>query len=171
MFWRLRLETAEAPDMDAENSSDNNDEEVPSDDSRKERVWTPEAVARSMGHMVLHGAHLIRRARWFCLLSESSLAWEASGGPEAFKNLIILKGGSVIDQGTMEITEDIPVPSGFDRRFPRRQKYLNLVTYDRLRVLTTELRRLISENRPIELRLRPTVALGNDELKRALRWV
>ena len=121
MFWRLRLEAAEAPDMNAENSSDNNDEEVPSDDSSKERVWTPEVVTKSMGYMVLHGAHLIRRARWFCLLSESSLAWGASGGPEAFKNLIILKGGSVVHQGTMEITEDIPVPPGFDRRCGARR--------------------------------------------------
>ncbi|MGB5747277.1 MAG: GIY-YIG nuclease family protein [Desulfobacterales bacterium] len=171
MFWRLRLEAAEAADMNAEISSDNNDEEMPSDDSSKERVWTPEAVARSLGYMILHSAHLIRRARWFCLLSESSLAWEASGRPDAFKNLIILEGGSVINQGAIEIAEDIPVPPGFDRTFPRRQKNLSLITYDRLRVLTTELRRLISENRHIELCLGPTVILVNDQLKKALRWV
>jgi len=170
-LWRLRLEAAEADDRSAENASDSDDREVPSNDSSEERVWTPEAVARSMGHMVLHGAHLIRRARWFCLLSESSLAWEAGGRSGGMKNLIILESGSVFKQNAIAITAKIPVPPGFDRSFPRRQKNLNLITYDRLRVLTTELRRLISENRPIELRLRPTVALGNDELKRALRWV
>jgi hypothetical protein len=58
-----------------------------------------------------------------------------------------------------------------DRSFHRRQKHLSLITYDRLRILTTELRRLISENRPIELCLGPTVTLGNDNLKKALRWV
>jgi hypothetical protein len=45
------------------------------------------------------------------------------------------------------------------------------MTYDRLRILTTELRRLISENRNIELRLGPMVTLGYEELKKALRWV
>ena len=121
--------------------------------------------------MVLHGAHLIRRARWFCLLSESSLAWEAGGRPGGMKNLIILESGSVIKQNAIAITEKIPVPPGFDRSFPRRQKNLNLITYDRLRVLTTELRRLISENRLIELCLSPNVTLGNQKLKKAFRWV
>jgi hypothetical protein len=45
------------------------------------------------------------------------------------------------------------------------------MTYDRLRVLTTELRRLLSENRSVELSLRPTVILRNEELKKALQWV
>jgi hypothetical protein len=170
-LWRLRLEAAEADDGNADNASDSDDREVPSNDSSEEHVWTPEAVARSLGYMILHGAHLIRRARWFCLLSESSLAWEAGGRPGGMKNLIILESGSVIKQNSIAITEKVPVPPGFDRSFPRRQKNLSLITYDRLRVLTTELRRLISENRPIELCLGPTVTLGNQKLRKALRWV
>jgi len=170
-LWRLRLEAAEADDRNAENANNSDDREVPSNDSSEERVWTPEAVARSIDHVVLHGAHLIRRARWFCLLSESSLAWEAGGRPGGMKNLIILESGSVIKQNAIAITEKIPVPPGFDRSFPRRQKNLNLITYDRLRVLTTELRRLISENRLIELCLSPNVTLGNQKLKKAFRWV
>jgi hypothetical protein len=65
----------------------------------------------------------------------------------------------------------MPLPPRFDRSFPARQKHLSLMTYDRLRVLTTELRRLLSENRSVELSLRPTVILRNEELKKALQWV
>ena len=170
-LWRERIEAAEAAELIAEKSNDNDGENEQSDDSSAERVWTPEAVAKSMGHWVLHSAHLIRRARWFCLLCESSLAWDAAGHPGHLNNLIVLEGGSVIKRDALESAGEIPVPPRFDRSFLRRQNHLSLITYDRLRVLTTELRRLISENRQIELRLGPTVTLGTDELKKALRWV
>ena len=48
---------------------------------------------------------------------------------------------------------------------------INLTTYDRLRVLTTELRRIVFENRDIELRLRPGVILNRREITKVLRWV
>jgi DNA polymerase-3 subunit epsilon len=171
MLWRLRLAAAEATDtMDAD-PDDNETDDVQSDDTGAERVWTPESVAKSIGHMVMHSAHLIRRARWFCLLSESTLAWEKAAQPGPLINLIVLEGGSLGKRGAVKPPDDISVPPRFDRAFHRRQTHLSLITYDRLRVLTTEMRRLISENRVVELRLGPTVTLRNDELKRALRWV
>ena len=170
-LWRLRLEAAETAEAAGEESNDNGDDDGQAEESTRERVWTPEAVAKSVGHMVMHSAHLIRRARWFCLLSESSLAWETAGEPGRLKYLIVLQGGAVIKQQALKAADRIPVPPRFDRSFDARQKHLSLITYDRLRVLTTELRRLISEERPIELCLRPTVTLGNDELQKALRWV
>jgi hypothetical protein len=133
-------------------------------------IWQ-HLVAAVIEHMVLHSAHLIRRARWFCLLSESSLAWESANRSDQLKTLVVFEGGSIFKRDDIESAGKVPVPPGFDKSFRRRQKQFSLMTYDRLRILTTELRRLISEYRPIELRLRPTVVLGNDELKRALRWV
>jgi hypothetical protein len=161
------MEAAEAARQDP---NDTDDDEVP-DEPGDGRVWTPEAVAKYIDHRVMYSAHLIRRARWLCLLSESSLAWEAAGRPGRLKNLIVLEGGSVIKRDAMEAAERIPVPPRFDRSFHRRQKHLSLTTYDRLRILTTELRRLISEDRNMELRLGPMVTLGSEELKKALRWV
>lgn len=162
------MEAAEAAE---ENTSDNDDDELPQNDSNDARLWTPESVARSIEHMVLHSAHMIRRARLFCLLSESSLAWETAGRPGQLKNLIVLESGAVIKRDALQAAERVPVPPRFDRSFHGRQKHLSLMTYDRLRVLTTELRRLISEDRPVELSLRPTVTLGNEQLEQALRWV
>jgi hypothetical protein len=48
---------------------------------------------------------------------------------------------------------------------------MNLTTYDRLRVVTTELRRLVSEGRVVELRLGPGVTLSRQEIIKVLRWV
>jgi len=53
--------------------------------------WTPEGVEKTIKARIRHWAHLLRRARWFCLLSESSLAWfpiDRSGS----LNLIIVTG-------------------------------------------------------------------------------
>jgi DNA polymerase-3 subunit epsilon len=171
-LWRLRMEeAAQVAETAAEETNDHENDDAQSNDSKDGRVWTPDAVASYIDHQVMHSAHMIRRARWFCLLSESSLTWEPAGQPGHLHNLIVLEGGSVTRLDARETAEEIPVPPRFDRSFHRRQKHLSLITYDRLRVLTTELRRLIAENRQIELRLGPTVSLGTDELKKALRWV
>ena len=76
-LWREKLETAALAEMVAQKENDNDDVDREQKESGKEHIWTPEAVAHSIEKMVLHSAHLIRRARWFCLLSESSLAWSS----------------------------------------------------------------------------------------------
>jgi DNA polymerase-3 subunit epsilon len=101
-LWRRRMEAAEAAEK---NTSDNDDDELPQKDSNDTRVWTPESVARSIEHMVLHSAHLIRRARWFCLLSESSLAWESANRSDQLKTLVVFEGGSVFKRDDIESAE------------------------------------------------------------------
>ena len=44
-------------------------------------------------------------------------------------------------------------------------------TYDRLRVLTTELKRLVAEERDVALRLGPGLVLDRARLARRLAWV
>jgi hypothetical protein len=62
-------------------------------------------------------------------------------------------------------------PPGHINSFRVRQNNIDLITYDRMRVVTTELRRILSEGRDMELCLRPEVTLGPQELIKALRWV
>jgi hypothetical protein len=69
---------------------------------------------------------------------------------------------------TGEIT---PLSAGHIKKIPDRQKSFNVATYERLRVVTTELRRLVSEDRKIELRLGPTGILSGRQLARLLPWV
>ena len=170
-LWRRRMEANEAADAETDDMDENESDDAQPEDTREGRVLTPEAVVKYIDHQVLHSAHLIRRARWLCLLSESSLAWEPAGKPGHLHNRIVLEGGSVTTRAAKGPAEEIPIPPHSGRSFHRRQKNLNLITYDRLRVLTTELRRLMAENRRMKLRLGSTVFLGNNELKKALRWV
>jgi hypothetical protein len=166
-FWRKRLQTAALAEMVTEIENDDKKQ----NESGSEHVWTPETVAHAIENMLLHSAHLIRRARWFCLLSESSLAWTSADHSDDLKIRVIFENGSVLNRNIVKTGEEIPIPPGHAKSFRSRQNNINLITYDRLRVLTTELRRLVSECRDIELRLGPGVTLKRREITKVLRWV
>ena len=170
-LWRERLETAALAEMVAQKENDNGDVDTEKKESAKEHIWTPEAVARSIEKMVLHSAHLIRRARWFCLLSESSLSWSSADHQDNFKRLVVFENGSVLKRNNVKTGQETSIPPGCAKSFRARQKNIDLITYDRLRVVTTELRRLLSEGRDIELRLGPKVTLNYREVMKVLRWV
>ena len=166
-LWRKRLQADALAEIVTETENDDKKQK----ESGREHVWTPEAVSHVIENMILHSAHLIRRARWFCLLSESSLAWTSADHPDNLKSLVVFENGSVLKRNNVKTVEEIPIPPGCAKSFRSRQKNINLITYDRLRVLTTELRRLVSEGRDIELRLGPGVTLNRRGITKVLRWV
>ena len=166
-LWRNRLQADAPAEMVTETENDDKKQK----ESGREHVWTPEAVSHAIENMIRHSAHLIRRARWSCLLSESSLAWTSTDHPDNLKSLVVFENGSVLNRNIVKTAEEIPIPPGRLKSFRSRQKNIDLITYDRLRVLTTELRRLVSEGRYIELRLSPGVTLNRQEITEVLRWV
>jgi len=166
-LWREHLERLE---LDATEESDTDETEaLQAEDDRQ--VWTPEDVAHLIESVIRRAAHLIRRSRWFCMLSEASLAWTSADAGDHDKILLSVKKGAVVQRGKLGVDQKTPVPSDYASPIDRRKQSIDLMTYDRLRVLTTELRRLVAEGRDIELRLRPTAMLGNSELRKVLRWV
>jgi DNA polymerase III subunit epsilon len=170
-LWQERLAAAALAETLAEGPGDTEAVDAPRDDSENEFVWTPEAVVCSIERAVMHNAHLMRRARWFCLLSESTLAWNAADRSQAGRLMVAFENGWVNHRDELGM-DDVPVtPAGFAKSFHERQKNIDLNTYDRLRVVTTEVRRIISEERNIELRLKPDVTLTRQQLTKVLRWV
>ena len=170
-LWQERLAAAARADQDAEVSNHLDDLDEQPDEPDDAHAWTPESVAGAIEAMIRHSAHLIRRARWFCLLNESSLAWTSAGTSGQQKNTLVFANGAVIEQGEVQATIATQPPPGYAKTFRDRQKNMDLTTYDRMRVVTTEIRRIVTEGRSIELRLAPTVTLGRRELVKALRWV
>lgn len=169
--WRERLEKQalagtpiESETIDAEADEDPHPPEA-------EFVWTPEAVVTGIETMLTRSAHLMRRARWFCMLSESALAWATAEDPDHPKIVVIFNNGTVFKRYELAAGAEPPAPPGYGTSFHARQKNLDLSTYDRLRVVTTELRRLISAGRNIELRLGPNVRLHRHQLQKVLQWV
>ena len=170
-LWNERLKTLEKAKSEVEEEQI---EEIP-DDQREEieekQTWTPEAVARGIEHSIMRGAHLLRRARWLCLLSESSLAWEARNAEEHRKTVLLFENGAVGSREELPAEKETPLSPGYTKRIPERQKIFDVATYERLRVVTTELRRLVGERRKIELRLNPTSILSGRQLAKLLPWV
>jgi DNA polymerase-3 subunit epsilon len=158
-----KLAAAEETDQTALDEADKVSEEEPR--------WTPEAVARGIEHAIMHGALLVRRARWLCRLSESSLAWETRNAGGRHKNVLLFESGAVGSRHELPATNKTPLSTGCTKRIPERQKMFDLTTYDRLRLVTTELRRLVGEGRKIELRLSPKAILSNHQLAKLLPWV
>ncbi len=166
-FWRKRLQSDALAEIATETENDDKKQK----ESNHEHVWSPEAVAHTIENMIRHSAHLIRRARWFCLLSESSLAWTSAEQRDNLKILVVFSNGAALDRKFVKSAEEIPVPPGRAKSFRSRQNNIDLITYDRLRVLTTELRRLVSEGRDIKLRLSSGVILNRRRITKVLQWV
>jgi DNA polymerase-3 subunit epsilon len=170
-LWQERLDAAALEEVDAAKQNNNDDLDEAEDEPADTHTWTPEAVAAAIEAMIRHSAHLIRRTRWFCLLSESMLTWSLAGQARQKKNRVVFGKGAVSEQGQVNQGVKSMPPPGYINSFRMRQNNIDLITYDRMRVVTTELRRLLSEGRDMELCLRPRVTLGPQELIRALRWV
>ena len=172
-LWQDRLEAAAlaaaAEQVDPENDTDRIEPQQTS--AGEDPDWTPESVVGAIEGMIRHAAHLIRRARWFCLLSESTLAWTAPDKPEINKSMLVFENGDIVDRALIMTAAEIPAPPGFGKSICARRQNIDLATYDRLRVVTTELRRIISEGRNVELRLSAKVTLARQQLQKALRWV
>ncbi len=135
--------------------------------------WTPEAVSGAIESLLCRCAHLIRRARWFALLSESTLAWSVadSDGAESRQNLVILRAAQMSARSELRGDDPLPRPPGGAIAWRDRQRHLDLAAYDRLRVLTTEMRRILAEERTLRLRLGRNAVLGEGRLRRLLKWV
>jgi DNA polymerase-3 subunit epsilon len=170
-LWRERLQMLECAEAKTDTLSGDEKNETEKPASLDLQIWTPELIADAVESLIRRGAHLIRRARWFCLLSESSLAWESRNPPGAPKHLLVFENGAVNGCIRLRTEQEIPWLSGYKRSLRVRQRNFDLMRYDRLRIVTTELRRLVSEGREVMLRVGPQSILGPADLQRALRWV
>jgi DNA polymerase-3 subunit epsilon len=170
-LWRERLaELAKTQTEDTEESVEaaSADSELEVDEAPS---WSPEMVARGIEKFTMRSALLIRRARWLCLLSESSLAWEPRDTDDRRKIVLRFESGTVAHREELLGKTQIPLPAGYVKRMIDRQKIFDLTTYERLRVVTTELRRLVAAGREVEIRLRPNATLSRRQLARMLPWV
>ena len=141
--------------------------EAPND---PEYQWAPEDIEKAIKSHIRHWAHLLRRARWLCLLSESSLAWSTID-PSDDLNLIIVAKGEIREKSILAHGDVLPVPPGYGCSRMKRQENLDRMTYDRLRVMTTELRRLVAQGRDVRIRFHRRGVLTGGSLKRLMEWI
>jgi DNA polymerase-3 subunit epsilon len=132
-------------------------------------VWTPEFVQVSLEWLALRVALARRRAIWLTRLFDSSVLWREPGGTCA--RLIVIENGEVMLSRAVDANATPPMPAGCRRPVAARREAFTLASFDRLRVLTTELKRLIAAGAPVALRLDVGPALDESRLACALWWV
>jgi DNA polymerase III subunit epsilon len=145
------------------------DEDDANDPRRGVAVWTPEFVQVSLEWLALRAALARRRAIWLTRLFDSSVVWREPGDSSA--RLMVIENGEVVLREAVDSHATPPVPPGCRRSLAARREAFTLASFDRLRVLTTELKRLTAAGAPVALRLGVGPALDESRLASALWWV
>jgi DNA polymerase-3 subunit epsilon len=145
------------------------DENDASDTRRGVTVWTPELVQVLLEWLALRAALARRRAIWLTRLFDSSVVWLEPGDSSA--RLMVIENGEVVLREAVGAHATPPIPPGYRRPVAARREAFSLASFDRLRVLTTELKRLIAAGAPVALRLGAGPALDESRLASALWWV
>jgi len=150
------------------------DEPIASIDPEEKSItlWPPDRIVKYMESLIRYGGHMIRRSRWFLLLGDSTVSWSKAGGTkEDLRHVISFLEGNIFKTASISADEGIPIPPGYKRKSFDRKCNFKKPTYDRMRVFTTEIRRLLSENRYVSIRLNPYIVLDEIQLANILKWV
>jgi hypothetical protein len=124
----------------------------------------------SLEWLALRAALARRRAIWLTRLFDSSVVWREPA--DSCARLIVIENSEVVLSEAVDATNaTAPIPPGYRRPVAARRAAFTLGSFDRLRVLTTELKRLIAAGAPVALRLGAGPALDESRLASALWWV
>jgi hypothetical protein len=139
------------------------------EETRAIAAWTPGLVRRSLEWLALRAALARRRASWLTRLVDASVVWIEPGAAAA--RLIVLESAEVRLSADVEGIAAPPIPPGYTRAPAARREALTVARFDRLRVLSTELKRLVAAGAPAAVRLGVAPPLADTRLKAVLWWV
>ena len=132
-------------------------------------AWTPAGVATAIEGLALQCAHALRRARWLTALVESTVAFHDP--PARGARLLVLCDGEIVRREQVEPGAIPPAPDFYRRSRGERHAGFTIARFDRLRVLTTELKRLVAKGSPVCVRIAPRATLSGERLVRLLGWI
>jgi DNA polymerase-3 subunit epsilon len=133
-------------------------------------AWTSDSVCHLIESNVMRAGHAMRRARWFATLTESSVEWTESSNSDGSYFLIVFEKGQILYRRTLK-KGVLPVPPGHRRAFADRQRSFDVMTYDRMRVVTTELSKVMTADGWVQIRLSPDNVLGGEKLANLMIWL
>jgi hypothetical protein len=123
----------------------------------------------SLEWLTLRAALARRRAMWLTRLVDASVVWREPGAARA--RLMVIERGEIVLSTDAESDGTPPSPPGYQRPVMDRRELFTVACCDRLRVLTTELKRLVAAGSPVALRFGLAPALADARLAAALWWV
>jgi DNA polymerase III subunit epsilon len=131
-------------------------------------TWTPETVQVALERLVVRASLARRRARWLTRLVDATVVWKEPG--EASARLLIIDNGEITFRGA-SANMTPPIPVGHRRPIAARHQAFTVARFDRLRVLTTELKRLVAADASVAVRFDVAPALADTRLASALSWM
>jgi len=149
--------------MEGELESDDTD-----DDDADLRLWDSERVVRHLERGVLHGYQLLQRARWLCLLYDSAVVFREPSSEK--ERLLLVRGGQFIEARDLPSGDSVPrvAPT---KPLRERQGTFDRNQYDRLRTLTSELKRVTRDGGTASVRVGRGRWVRASELDALLLWV
>ncbi len=126
-------------------------EEAGAEDATTEpHAWDPPRVVRHVERALVQAYRAYRRAHWLALLHDSDVVYCEPGARQA--RLLEVRAGAIVTTGEAPAdhapTERLRLLAGRPTPFDR-------TTYDRLRVLTTELKRIVRDGGSVTLHWGP----------------
>jgi len=116
--------------------------DLPRDDEEGDRTWDPPRVARHLERAAAQAYRAYRRTRWLRLLDDAEVDYREPGATR-IRRLRIREGQvSAADQDGPLAVLAAPADASFDR-----------ACYDRLRILTTELKRIARDGGSVIVRV------------------
>jgi DNA polymerase-3 subunit epsilon len=143
---------------------ENDDEEF-----RLADAVTPADIQFELERVALRAALARRRAKWVTRLVEAAIVWQEPGADRA--RVIVIEQGEIVTREWVAPRSTPPIPPGWARRRDARHDGFTVARFDRLRVVLTELKRLLAEGAPVALRLGNHPVLSDTRLAAALAWV
>ena len=131
-------------------------------------LWDEDRVIRHLERAVAHGHQLLQRARWLCLLADSAVVFREP--PADTSRLLLVSAGHVCEARDVLPGEPIP-PLPAYRPLRLRKVSFDRSHYDRLRTLTTELKRVLRDGGTAEIRVGRERWLRGSRLVSLLLWV
>jgi hypothetical protein len=140
-------------------------------DTGRATAWDPERVARHLERGLEQAYRLLRRSAWLRLLHDSAVVYREPGSDRV--RLLVIRGGDLAEARDLRAEERVTAPS--PRTFQRARAPLGgsmeRATYDRLRVLSSELKRIHRDAGIVAVYVAPGRRLGERVLRGIFDWI
>src|SRR5690606_4292508 len=104
-------------------------------------------------------------------LSEATVVFTELHPVPCVRRILHVRGGEIAARDHLPIGDPLPVPEHHALPLRTRRRAFDLLTHDRLRVLTSELRRVANADKDAQLRYGRGVPLEGERQRRAHCWI
>jgi hypothetical protein len=139
--------------------------EEPEGEPAPVKVWDGPRVRRHLERALGQAYQVLRRAAWLCLLANSSVAYREPGS--SVTRFLVLHGTEIVESGDLLQNVELPLPRALERL--ETQLRFDAASYDSLRILSTELKRILRDGGDVTVRLSRSRSLRGAQLAGVLR--